>query len=270
VWFSVDPLFEKYPNVSSYAYTFNNPVKFIDPTGMKGEDIIIKGKDNHSWTIKAHGEDRTINVPVALGSDRNIDLGIGDVDPNRFVVGYSVNAGLEGSVGLGVSGNINLTIAQFTDPTYAGYNYVYSGAEQGATAGAQLSISASVGAGVFVGYNNSEDLIRPQDFSGNSYTMGLSADIKAVVGGGGSFSVFSSTKDLKAAGWKGISIGLNVGGGEATNLGSAGASRGYTYLLNDVKPTSQRGMLDRVTNRISPIPSALGNYGIRKAQKLLR
>lgn len=241
MWFSVDPLFEKYPNVSSYAYTFNNPVKFIDPTGMKGEDIIIKGKDNHSWTIKAHGEDRTINVPVALGSDRNIDLGIGDVDPNRFVVGYSVNAGLEGSVGLGVSGNINLTIAQFTDPTYAGYNYVYSGAEQGATAGAQLSISASVGAGVFVGYNNSEDLIRPQDFSGNSYAMGLSADIKAV-----------------------------VGGGEATNLGSAGASRGYTYLLNDVKPTSQRGMLDRVTNRISPIPSALGNYGIRKAQKLLR
>lgn len=38
VWLSTDPLQEKYPNISSYAYCFQNPVKFIDPTGMEGED----------------------------------------------------------------------------------------------------------------------------------------------------------------------------------------------------------------------------------------
>ena len=33
VWISVDPLAEKYPNVGSYVYCFNNPVKFFDPDG---------------------------------------------------------------------------------------------------------------------------------------------------------------------------------------------------------------------------------------------
>ncbi|WP_181042778.1 RHS repeat domain-containing protein [Apibacter adventoris] len=38
VWLSVDPLAEKYPNVSPYTYTFQNPIKFIDPTEMMPED----------------------------------------------------------------------------------------------------------------------------------------------------------------------------------------------------------------------------------------
>jgi RHS repeat-associated protein len=33
IWLSVDPLQEKYPNVSTYAYTFHNPIKYIDPNG---------------------------------------------------------------------------------------------------------------------------------------------------------------------------------------------------------------------------------------------
>ncbi len=43
-WLSVDPLAEKYPNRSPYEYTFSNPVNFIDPTGMTGEDPPQKGK----------------------------------------------------------------------------------------------------------------------------------------------------------------------------------------------------------------------------------
>jgi RHS repeat-associated protein len=269
IWLSVDPLFEK--TMTPYQYTYQNPLKFIDPTGMKGEDIIIRGKDNHTRTIKAPGEDQTVNLPVNLDNNKNVDLGLsGEIDPGRFVVGYTVNAGIEGSLGLGVSGNVNLIVSQFTDPTYAGYNYVYAGAEQGGSAGAQLSISANVGVDVFVGYNTDDEKINPKEFAKDSYTVNFSADIKAVVGGGGSSSVFSGTPKFTDKGWKGISLGLNVGVGESTNLVSAGASRGYTYLLNDVKPTSQRGMIDRVTNRISPIPSSLVNYGIRKAQQLLR
>jgi RHS repeat-associated protein len=33
VWLSVDPLAEKHPNVSVYAYCFQNPIRFIDPNG---------------------------------------------------------------------------------------------------------------------------------------------------------------------------------------------------------------------------------------------
>ena len=33
VWYGVDPLAEKYPNISAYCYTFSNPVRFIDLFG---------------------------------------------------------------------------------------------------------------------------------------------------------------------------------------------------------------------------------------------
>ena len=173
-------MFEK--TMTPYQYAYQNPVKYIDPTGMEGEsadNIIIIGKDNHKWTIKAEGEDKTINVPLDLGSDKNIDLGLGNINinTNRIIVGYTVNVGLEGSLGIGVSGNVNVTVAQFTDPTYAGYNYVYAGGEQVASAGVQFSISATVGTSVFVGYETSKNPIDPASFAGPSYPIGLSADI---------------------------------------------------------------------------------------------
>lgn len=38
IWLSVDPLAELMPEWSSYAYTYNSPINYIDPTGMIGED----------------------------------------------------------------------------------------------------------------------------------------------------------------------------------------------------------------------------------------
>jgi RHS repeat-associated protein len=34
IWYGADPLQEEYPNVSTYCYTANNPIKFVDPNGM--------------------------------------------------------------------------------------------------------------------------------------------------------------------------------------------------------------------------------------------
>ncbi len=39
IFISVDSLAEKYPEWSSYAYTFNNPVIYVDPDGKEGEYI---------------------------------------------------------------------------------------------------------------------------------------------------------------------------------------------------------------------------------------
>lgn len=44
LWLNTDPLAEKYPNVSPYTYTLNNPIKYIDPDGR---DIIIYYKSSN-------------------------------------------------------------------------------------------------------------------------------------------------------------------------------------------------------------------------------
>jgi len=38
IWTSVDPLAENTPGISPYAFCYNNPVRYIDPLGMAGED----------------------------------------------------------------------------------------------------------------------------------------------------------------------------------------------------------------------------------------
>ena len=53
-WNSVDPLAEVIPNHSPYAYTFNNPISFRDPTGMMGEDVngedeTLEGIISNAW-----------------------------------------------------------------------------------------------------------------------------------------------------------------------------------------------------------------------------
>jgi RHS repeat-associated protein len=43
LWLSTDPLQEKYPNFSTYAYCSNNPINHIDPYGMDDYEINSKG-----------------------------------------------------------------------------------------------------------------------------------------------------------------------------------------------------------------------------------
>ena len=45
MWLSVDPLADKYPNISPYAYCAWNPVKLVDPDGMELADFYdVKGQ----------------------------------------------------------------------------------------------------------------------------------------------------------------------------------------------------------------------------------
>ena len=46
MWLSVDPMADKYPSLSPYAYCAWNPVKLVDPDGRDGEAIVDKNK-NH-------------------------------------------------------------------------------------------------------------------------------------------------------------------------------------------------------------------------------
>ena len=51
LWYGVDPLAEKYPNIASYCYVFNRPLVFTDPKGEDGVRIV--NDEEKSVTIKA-------------------------------------------------------------------------------------------------------------------------------------------------------------------------------------------------------------------------
>ncbi len=46
MWLSVDPLAEKYPNIGSYVYCANNPVKYVDPDGREVKDKEVTSQLN--------------------------------------------------------------------------------------------------------------------------------------------------------------------------------------------------------------------------------
>ena len=64
MWLSVDPLSDKYPNISSYAYCAWNPIKFYDPNGKEKHIFLrrqesypaINFQDDSGIYIFAHGD----------------------------------------------------------------------------------------------------------------------------------------------------------------------------------------------------------------------
>jgi len=83
-WLSTDPLKEKFPNVSSYVYVENNPIKYIDPDGKeklvhfnKEYRLIIGSyltKTDDRIHLFAHGNPSKIS-PVVNGHKVNITNG---------------------------------------------------------------------------------------------------------------------------------------------------------------------------------------------------
>ena len=52
MWISTDPLQEKYPNVVTYCFVYDNPLMYIDPTGMGPEDNPKVPSDKEKYAMK--------------------------------------------------------------------------------------------------------------------------------------------------------------------------------------------------------------------------
>jgi RHS repeat-associated protein len=58
IWISVDPMADKYPSLSPYAYCMNNPINLIDPNGMEIDVSALYAKKDdgtykHKFAVKA-------------------------------------------------------------------------------------------------------------------------------------------------------------------------------------------------------------------------
>lgn len=59
-WTTMDPLCEKYYNVSPYAYCVNNPVKYIDENGDSTRVYIETNQLGHTWLSVGEGKDMVV------------------------------------------------------------------------------------------------------------------------------------------------------------------------------------------------------------------
>ena len=65
MWLSVDPMADKYPNISPYAYCTWNPVKLVDPDGR---DVWEVSEDGHVKRTGDNGGDKKQTVIYANGN----------------------------------------------------------------------------------------------------------------------------------------------------------------------------------------------------------
>ena len=67
-WLSVDPLADKYPGLSPYAYCAWNPVKLVDPDGRDW----YENENNYYWSDKVINKETTPNGCNYIGDDKSL------------------------------------------------------------------------------------------------------------------------------------------------------------------------------------------------------
>jgi len=85
-WMNIDPLASQFYDWSPYNFNYNNPLRFVDPTGLGPEDIIIKGDQDFIDQAFSHLQqltdetlqiDKNGKVTIASSEQCNDACGVG-------------------------------------------------------------------------------------------------------------------------------------------------------------------------------------------------
>ena len=94
MWLSVDPMADKYPSISPYAYCAWNPVKLIDPDGEDIYPTMSAAEIDRNTAIRLFGAHRrnVVSGTLSLGaqiSARYIDINLSSV--NLIDLSYDID-----------------------------------------------------------------------------------------------------------------------------------------------------------------------------------
>jgi len=113
VWLSVDPLSDKYPNLSPYAYCANNPVMLVDPDG---NEIIIYYENSDGNRREYHFNGKENEYFLAKGFEKANVRGDKFTDQVKSAYYYNVkNGGGKALKQIAESENISVNIRFTSD-----------------------------------------------------------------------------------------------------------------------------------------------------------
>ena len=220
-WMSVDPMADKYPNMSPYNYCAWNPVKLVDPDGCEfGDYYDNKGlylgtdgiNDGKTYKLKDHYRARLENKSVNW--EGLLDKKHFDILKQYSTCTNNNNQLSNSSIGGGLSMDITLCIGVGASMEFG----IMRDQQRNVRPFISWSNAPSVGCEASIGFNvfaiipTNERNLSLKDYSGNGYGLAGNLDIFSLAIGGDRYLGSINEKYNESYVITKLGVGIGIGG----------------------------------------------------------